>query len=152
MSWVRIWIHLVFTTKERTPFLASKDLRTSVFAHIRENAKNKNIWLECVNGYQEHIHCLVSLGKEQTISKVAQLIKGESSFWINRNDQISQRFLWQDDFWAVSVSESHVQAVRKYIEGQEEHHRNKTFDDEMDEFMQKYGWKFIQGNTRKECG
>ena len=77
--------------------------------------------------------------REQTVSKISQLIKGESSFWINKNKLISQKFSWQDDFWAVSVSESHVEAVRKYIGNQEEHHRKKTFDEEVDEFMEKYG-------------
>ena len=107
MSWVRIWVHLVFSTKNRIPFLNSIELRNNVFSHISENAKQKDIWIDSVNGHQEHIHCLVSLGREQTISKVAQLIKGESSFWINKNKLISRKFEWQDDFWAVSVSESH---------------------------------------------
>jgi len=76
MSWVRIWIHLVFSTKNRTPYLNSHSIRKKFFEHIRQNGKEKEIWLDCVNGYQDHIHCLISLGKEQTISKVAQLIKG----------------------------------------------------------------------------
>ena len=80
MSWVRVYIHMVFSTKNREPFLNSSSLRKSVFQHFKQNASEKGIWLDCVNGYQEHTHCLISLGKEQTISKVAQLIKGESSF------------------------------------------------------------------------
>ena len=74
------------------------------------------------------------------------MIKGESSFWINKNKLIPQKFSWQDDFWAVSVSESHEPAVRKYIEGQENHHRTKSFTEEVDEFMQKYGWSYISGH------
>jgi putative transposase len=108
MSWVRVWIHLVFTTKNGTPYLDDKELRETVYEHIRQNAKEKEIWLDQVNGHNEHIHCLISLGKEQTISKTAQLIKGESSFWINKNKLTSQKFEWQDDFWAVSVSESNI--------------------------------------------
>src|ERR1044072_8403458 len=82
MSWVRIWIHLVFSTKNRIPFLDST-IRRKVFEHMKQNAKEKGIWLDSVNGYEEHAHCLISLGREQTIAKVAQLIKGETSFWIN---------------------------------------------------------------------
>ncbi len=145
MSWVRIWVHLVFSTKNKTPFLNSRELRDTVFGHISENAKEKNIWLDAVNGYKDHIHCLISLGREQTISKVAQLIKGESSFWINKNTLIPQKFEWQDDFWAVSVSESHVFRVRKYIETQEVHHEKKSFKEEIDEFMEKYGWSYVSG-------
>ena len=54
------------------------------------------------------------------------------------------KFSWQDDYWAVSVSESHVNAVRKYIHGQEEHHRKKSYAEEIDEFMKKYGWKYVK--------
>jgi len=143
MSWVRIWIHLVFSTKNKSPFLNSVEIREKVFQHIYDNSKEKEIWLDSVNGHKEHIHCLISLGREQTVSKLAQLIKGESSFWINKNKVTPQKFSWQDDFWAVSVSESHVDSVRNYIENQEEHHRNKTFSEEVDEFMQKYGWSYV---------
>jgi len=148
MSWVRVWIHLVFSTKNKTPFLNSGEIRKKVFEHITENAKEKEIWLDSVGGHKEHIHCLISLGREQTISKISQLIKGESSFWINKNKLTSQKFSWQDDFWAVSVSESHVEAVRKYIGNQDEHHRKKTFSEEVDEFMHKYGWSYVSGKDR----
>jgi REP element-mobilizing transposase RayT len=108
MSWVRIWIHLVFSTKNRYPFLDTIELRRKAFQHIRKNAKEKDIWLDCVNGHKEHAHCLLSLGKEQKLSKVVQLIKGESSYWVNKNGLTSQKFMWQDNYWAVSVSESHL--------------------------------------------
>lgn len=143
MSWVRIWVHLVFATKHRKPFLQTQALRFKVFQHIRENAEGKGIWLDCVNGYQEHAHCLISLGREQNISKAAQLIKGESSNWINKNNLIKDHFNRQDDFWAVGVSESHLARVRRYIHHQEEHHRAKTFSGEIDDFMKKYGWEII---------
>jgi len=73
----RVWIHLVFSTKNREPFL-DKSIRQKVFDHIKQNATEKGIWLECINGFSDHAHCLISLDKEQTISKVVQLIKGES--------------------------------------------------------------------------
>jgi REP element-mobilizing transposase RayT len=63
MSWVRVYIHLVFSTKNREPFLHSKELRRTVFGHIKENAEEKGIWLDCVNGYAEHAHFLISLAK-----------------------------------------------------------------------------------------
>ena len=144
MSWVRIWVHLVFSTKDRQPFLSPKELRENVFQHIKDNAKAKDIWLDSVNGYQEHLHCLISLNRDQTISKIAQLIKGESSFWINQNHLTKNKFIWQDDYWAVSLSESHFEAIRKYIQEQEEHHRHKSFAEEVNEFMEKYGWELLK--------
>lgn len=145
MSWVRVYMHMVFATKNREPFLNSMALRKSVFQHIKKNATEKEIWLDCVNGYEDHAHCLISLGREQCISKVAQLIKGESSFWINQNKLTGKKFIWQDDYWVVGVSESHLKAVRNYIHNQESHHSKKSFSDEINLLMEKYGWTFVKG-------
>jgi putative transposase len=142
MPYIKIWIHLVWSTKKRQPFL-TKDIRQKVFMHIRENAKEKNIYLDFVNGYTDHIHCLISLSNEQTIANVVQLIKGESSFWINKNNLCKGKFEWQGEYFAVSVSESGVSRVREYIRNQEEHHATKTFEQEYDEFINKYGFEII---------
>ena len=144
MSWVRMYVHLVFSTKNREPFLNSPELRKIVFQHIKHNATTKDIWLDCVNGWEDHAHCLISLGREQSISKIAQLIKGEASFWINQNKLTENKFVWQDDYWAVGVSDSHVEAVRKYIHGQEEHHSKISFNKEVKKFMGKYEWSVIK--------
>ncbi|HLP52163.1 MAG TPA: IS200/IS605 family transposase [Chitinophagales bacterium] len=139
MSFVKIWVHLVFATKDREPLL-NKDIRHDLYNHIITNCKEKEIYLQTINGYTDHIHCLVSLGKDQNISKIAQLIKGESSFWINKMHLTKQKFAWQDDYFAVSVSESQVEQVIQYIKNQEVHHAKKSFAQEVDEFMTKYGW------------
>jgi putative transposase len=83
----------------------------------------------------------VSLGKEQNVSKIVQLIKGESSLWINKSGFDGGRFEWQDDYFAVSVSESQVEAVKEYIDNQEEHHRKKSFAEEVEEFIKRYGFE-----------
>ena len=140
MSYLKIWIHLVFSTKNREPYL-TKDIRKIVHEHIIQNCKDKEIFILAVNGYTDHLHCLISLGKEQSIAKIAQLIKGESSFWINKNNLCSSKFSWQDDYFAVSVSESQVDTVKKYIQNQEEHHSKTSFSVEVEEFMKKYNWK-----------
>lgn len=74
-----------------------------------------------------------------------QLIKGESSFWINKNQLTKEKFEWQDEYFAVSVSESQLYRVRNYIKNQEQHHRKKTFQEEYDEFIAKYGFQKFQG-------
>jgi len=74
MSCVKIWVHLVFSTKNRIPFL-SKKVREAVRQHIIDNCLRKDIFLKKINEYNEHLHCLISLGKDQSISKVSQLIK-----------------------------------------------------------------------------
>ena len=143
MSHVRIWVHLVFAVKNREPLL-KKEFRYDLFKHIADNCIEKEIFLKAINGYSDHIHCLVSLGKDQNIAKISQLIKGESSFWINQNDLTSEKFGWQDDYFAVSVSESQVETVVNYIKNQEQHHAKKSFAEEADEFMKKYGWEMIE--------
>ena len=136
MSWIRVWVHLVFTTKCHEVWL-TKEIRNKLFDHIKENAKKKEIWLDRIGGYDDHIHCLISLRGEQSISRVAQLIKGESSFWLNENCFEHGKVLWQDDFWAVSVSEDHIKTLRKYIENQEEHHKERSFDQELVKYRMK---------------
>lgn len=143
MSWIRIWVHLVFSTKNRETFFVSKEKREKVIEHIKTNAEKKEIWIEEIGGYIDHIHCLISLGRNQNISKVSQLIKGEFSKWINDEKLTNTKFSWQDDYWAVSVSEFHLKDVKDYIKNQEEHHKIKSFAEEVDEFMKKYGWKFV---------
>lgn len=140
MPFIKVYIHFVWSTKNRAPFLNSKELRLKVWNHIRENAKKKGIFIDFVNGYNDHCHCLVSLGVDQTLQKVMQLIKGESSFWINKQELTKEKFEWQDEYFAVSVSESQLNKVREYIKNQEEHHSKKTFQQEYDEFISKYGF------------
>jgi putative transposase len=134
MPFVKVYIHFVWSTKNRVHYLDSKELRLKVWNHIRENAKKKGIFIDFINGYSEHCHCLISLGVDQNIQKVMQLIKGESSFWINKNKLTKDKFEWQDEYFAVSVSESAIQNVRNYIKNQEEHHSKKTFQHEYDDF------------------
>jgi len=143
MGYTKMWVHLVWATKRREPVL-DKGIRTKLFSHILENARSKGIYIDFVNGYVDHIHVLISLNADQTIAKIVQLIKGESSFWMNKHRLTSSKFEWQDDYFAVSVSESGVNKVREYIKNQEQHHAKKTFQQEYDEFMEKYGFEILQ--------
>ncbi|MFC6096929.1 transposase [Flavobacterium qiangtangense] len=121
------------------------DLRKQVWNHIKENATSKGIFIDFVSGYNDHCHCLISLGIDQTIQKTVMLIKGESSFWINKNQLTKEKFEWQDEYFAVSVSESKIDAVRNYIKNQEEHHKKKSLQEEYDEFILRYGFEKIKG-------
>ncbi len=140
MPWVKVWLHFVWSTKNRHPFLQD-EIRSKVFSHIRENALTKSIHIDFINGSLEHVHCLISLGTDQTIEKVMQLIKGESSFWINRNNLTKGRFEWQDEYFVVSVNENSLNSVRRYIANQEEHHKTVTFDQEFENFLSRAGFQ-----------
>ena len=143
MSFIKIWIHYVWAVKNRQPLLTDK-IRPALFDHIRQNALVKKIYLDRVNGYLDHVYCLVSLSSDQTIEKVAQLLKGESSFWLNNKSGLKlPKIEWQDEYFAVSIGESSVETVRAYIDNQANHHQKKTFAEEYDEFIKKYGFESL---------
>ena len=140
MPWVAVWLHFVWSTKERYPYLTN-EIREKVFSHIQANAKNKGINLLFINGYVDHVHCLVFMGMDQTIENIMKLIKGESSYWINKNRLTKARFEWQDEYFVASVSESNLASVRKYIANQEEHHKKVSFEDEFNRFLMMTGFQ-----------
>lgn len=140
MPFVKVWVHYVWTTKNRQPLLGDS-FRHLIFDHIRENARLKEIYLDCIGGYREHVHGLVSLGTEQTIGNIAKLLKGESSRWINQQGFCKTRFQWQHEYFAVGVCESIIEKTRAYIQRQELHHRTKSFDGEFDAMISKYGFQ-----------
>lgn len=140
MAFIKMYIHLVFSTKNRIPYLLTPELRVKVWKHIKSYASEKGIFLEMVNGYSDHCHCLISLGSNQNIEKIVQLIKGESSHWINKNNLTKEKFAWQEEYFAVSISESMIETVRNYIKNQEKHHQKKSFSEEYSEFIEKYNF------------
>jgi putative transposase len=137
MSYVRIWLHCVWTTNKRIPYLVNT-LRNEVIQHIRDNANRKGIFIDHLNCHTEHFHALISLGGKQNISDIMQNIKGESSFWINKNKLTKLKFEWQDDFYSVSIGMPQLDNLRKYIRNQEEHHQKITFLDELDLLIKEY--------------
>lgn len=138
MPYTKVMIHFIWATKNRRPMI-TKELRPLLLKHIKENSILKGIYIDTLNCVEDHIHLLVSLGKEQTVAKVAMLIKGESSFWVNKQNLIDGKFEWQTEYIALSVSESGVGNVRRYIRNQEEHHRKKEFAEEYNDFLAIHG-------------
>lgn len=139
MSYIKIMVHIVWGTKNHSALLM-KDKREVLFKHIHDNASEKGIYVDTIGGYIDHVHCLVSLGADQNIAKVVQLLKGESSFWANKQSLIKPRLSWAADYYAASVSESAVQKVRDYIHNQEEHHKNISFAAEYQKFLEGGGF------------
>ena len=135
MPYSRILIHFIWSTKNRQ-HLITKELKPLLLKHIKENSVKKGIYINCLNCVSDHIHLLVSLGNEQTIAKTAMLIKGESSFWVNKQKIIKPKFEWQTEYIAVSIQYNSIATIKKYIANQEEHHKKKTFSKEYDEFME----------------
>jgi putative transposase len=151
MSFFKAYIHFVWGTKNRYPYLETPELRMKLWVHIKENALSKRIFVDTVNGYTDHCHCLISLGAEQNAATIMQLIKGESAYWINKNRLCKRNFQWQSEYLGMAVSESGIARVREYILSQEAHHASRTFQDEYSRLFDVHGFAAEQG-TRTSRG
>lgn len=143
MSYIKVYVHYVWSTKNRFPFL-NDSIRNQLFDHIRENAKTKNIYIDFINGYTDHVHVLVSLNDDLSIGKIAQLIKGESSHWINQLKLTTSKFEWQDEYLAVGVGDEKLDIIRNYIAKQPEHHRKVSFEEEYNKFIERFGFEIVR--------
>jgi putative transposase len=145
MAYVRNWLHCVWGTKNKVPFLR-KEIKQEIIDHINANAKEKGIYINILNGNSEHMHCLISLRPDQTLSKVMQLIKGESSFWINRKKLTNYKFEWAVEYFGISISDSQTPRIREYIRNQEEHHKKMTWEEEYNIFLSENGFEPLKVN------
>lgn len=144
MAYVKVLIHAVWGTKNRHPYF-EKDMRPLVWQHIKENARSKDFFIDRVNGYDDHVHCLFYLNTDVSLARHIQLIKGESSFWLNRSGMLQSKFEWADKYFAASVSDDKIDVVRNYIDTQEQHHQKITFLEEYNHFLKHYGFEDGQG-------
>lgn len=144
MAYVKVLIHAVWGTKNRYPFF-DKETRPLVWQHLKENSKLKGIYVDAVNGYSDHVHCLMYLNTDMSLAKHIQLVKGESSFWLNKSGLLKSKFEWADKYFAASVSEEKIGIVRSYINKQEEHHQKVTFLEEYNHFLRQYGFEEDHG-------
>lgn len=139
MSYVQIWIHAVWGTKNRYPFM-NHESKEAICSFITAYAKEKEIYIDCINGHKEHMHCLFGLNADMSLSKHLQFLKGGSAFWINNKSNLfATDFAWADDYFAASVSKDNLNKVRSYIQNQEAHHTKITFKEEYDNFLKSFG-------------
>ena len=128
MSATKILVHLVWSTKNRLPFINS-NIKQKLFTHIRQNALDKGIEIIEINGFVDHVHCLINLQYNQKIEDVVKLIKGESSHWVNKNNLLKDEFFqWQAKYFAESVGVKDVGKIRRYIKNQEAHHQSNSIN------------------------
>lgn len=128
-SLARIHVHLVFSTKNRYPFLMDT-IRSSLHAYVAAVLKSLGCPAIVINSVEDHIHILFNLSRTVTMSKVVEDVKKSSSKWIKTQDAGLPRFSWQAGYGAFSVSESQVDSVRVYITRQREHHAKVAFKEE----------------------
>ena len=132
-SYSAVWVHLIWSTKNREPIL-TVELRKELFQVIKTIASDYEIYIDCINGVEDHIHLLVRLRTDQSIAEVVKTIKGKS--WEHFKDLPQKYIMWQDGFAVFSVSPDSLKKVRNYIYNQVKHHQDKGFKDELQEIKE----------------
>ena len=132
-----ILIHLIFSTKNREPFL-TPEIDSELYPYLASIFKAMKSPALIINGTSDHLHTLFSLSRVVTIADLVEEVKTESSKWIKTKGREFRSFHWQSGYGAFSVSQSNAAQVVKYIKQQKEHHRRRTFQDEFRAFLKRY--------------
>lgn len=141
-SLAQVYLHIVFSTKHRYPWLKSKQLQGEVHAYLAATLNNLGCPCLVVGGIEDHVHLLCRLSRSITIADIVRDIKRASSSMLTDRGREFHGFHWQNGYGAFSISPSHVEALIAYIRNQEEHHRQETFQEEFRRLLMKYGLEF----------
>jgi REP element-mobilizing transposase RayT len=136
-SFYKIWLHVVFSTKEREPLIDIR-IKKIIYQYMSGQLNELGCRVKIINGMPDHMHLLFLLNPQRSISEVVKQIKGSSSHWINQDKIINRQFAWQTGYGVFSISESQLEKVYNYIKNQKEHHKKKTFGEEFSEFIKYY--------------
>ena len=136
-TYASIYIHYVFSTKKREALITEK-ARERLWAYMGGVARENHMTARCIGGVADHMHLLISMPTSLAIAKGIQQIKGASSVWMRETFPEVHGFAWQEGYGAFSVSKSHIDETVAYIEGQDEHHRHKSFQEEYLAFLRKH--------------
>ena len=137
-SYSRVWLHLVWATLERRRLL-DKAAAVRLSGYLTQYASEKGIYMRINYVNPEHVHAVIDLPTRLCIEDAMQFLKGGSSHWINENSLVAGKFGWGRGYGAFSVSHSGIEEVGKYIADQEEHHRKRSFAEELRLFVERYG-------------
>ena len=136
-----VYIHLIFSTKERYPYLRDEKLQIDLHSYLGETSKR----LDCppirVGGVEDHVHILARFGRTITQAEWVKELKRVSNLWLNSEGGL-EKFQWQAGYADFSVSASNLEAVKHYIENQKEHHKRMSYQDEVRKFLKKYGMEW----------
>jgi putative transposase len=129
-------IHLIFSTKDRYPFLGQKDLLSRTHAYLGGILRDSGSPSITIGGTADHVHAFFRLSRTQQMSKLVETLKSHSSRWLKC--QGIGRFAWQRGYGCFSVSQSQAATLAQYIENQAEHHRRVSFQEEFREILRRY--------------
>ena len=148
-TYTQIHIQFVFAVKYRHS-LISQSWKKELYLYIAGIIEKQGHKLIAINGMPDHIHILIGMRSNQSVSDLLQDIKRNSSLWINQKGFVNGKFEWQEGYGAFSYSKSHVPEVIKYIDNQEKHHERKTFRQEYLEFLEKFDVSYDERYIFKE--
>jgi putative transposase len=134
----RIYIHLVFSTKNRAPFLADPELRNNMFEYLAGSLRGMKCPAAVVGGTADHVQALFQFGRTIEVADLVGELKKQSSRWVKEKSQAMRGFYWQEGYGAFSVSFSDIKRVYDYIANQEKHHEKKTFQNEFRALLRKH--------------
>ena len=137
-----VYIHLVFSTKDRRPFLRDKSVRESLHAQLGGISKTLQCPPLIVGGVEDHVHMLCRLGRTITQADWVKEVKRVSSLWLKSQGSAYAEYEWQSGYADFSVSQSNLEQVKQYIATQEEHHRKISFQDELRALLRKHEIEF----------
>jgi REP element-mobilizing transposase RayT len=137
-----IYLHIVFSTKNRVGFLKGVELRKKMHAYLAGIAANHGCPAVRMGGVADHVHILVRMGREITQSDLLRELKRSSSVWVKKQSEHHGDFAWQNGAGLFSVSPGHIDDVCRYIDNQELHHHETSFQDEARKIFTKYGIKW----------
>jgi REP element-mobilizing transposase RayT len=122
--------HIVFSTKNREPII-TKPIRTEFFKYIGGIIRGEGGVLLEIGGMPDHVHLVVRFKAEPSVATMVKVIKSKSSKWLNEQPKRPGRFEWQRGYAAFTVSVSQLRSVRAYVKNQEQHHRRRSFQEEL---------------------
>jgi putative transposase len=134
-----LYIHIVFSTKERVRFFQNHELRQEMHAYLAQIFKEYESPALLVGGVEDHVHILCNLSRSHDLASVCREVKRNSTKWIKVRDPELSTFSWQSGYGAFSVSRSKLEEVRSYIANQEAHHKKMSFQDELRAILRKQG-------------
>lgn len=132
-----ILIHLVFSTKHREPLIAPH-VEAELHAYLAAIFREYHSPALLINGTSNHVHILFALSRQVAVADLVEEVKKRSSKWIKTKGSELKIFQWQSGYGAFSIGQSNVAALKDYIAGQKEHHRHKSFEEEYQNFLEKY--------------
>lgn len=136
-SLANVLLHIIFSTKNRVPWIPV-DIERELHPYLATICRNHGCPSHEIGGTDDHIHIVCSLARTVTVSSLLAEVKASSSKWIKTKGNQYAGFSWQAGYGAFSIGQSQLETVKKYIVGQREHHRRKTFQEEFREFLEKY--------------